>query len=66
MPHIRNVGGVSYCHFLYMPAVLNIVTTGNGTGTKNVLTTWTRSTVSYLLYVNIEIDPFSCEQKSSI
>ena len=26
-----------HCHFLYMPAVLNIVTTGNGTGTKNVL-----------------------------
>ena len=25
------------CHFLYMPAVLNVVTTGNGTGTKNVL-----------------------------
>ena len=24
-------------HFLYVPAVLNIVTTGNGTGTKNVL-----------------------------
>ena len=25
------------CHFLYVPAVLNVVTTGNGTGTKNVL-----------------------------
>ena len=25
-----------HCHFLYVPAVLN-VTTGNGTGTKNVL-----------------------------
>ena len=24
-------------HFLFAPAVLNIVTTGNGTGTKNVL-----------------------------
>ena len=23
------------CHVLYVPAVLNIVTTGNGTGTKN-------------------------------
>ena len=30
------------CHFLYMPAVLNIVTTGNGTGTKNVLK-WNRA-----------------------
>ena len=28
---------LGHCHFLYMPAVLNIVTTGNGTGTKNVL-----------------------------
>ena len=36
MPRIRNVGGVSHCQFLYVPAVLNVVTTGNGTGTKNV------------------------------
>ena len=28
---------LGYCHFLYMPAVLNVATTGNGTGTKNVL-----------------------------
>ena len=28
---------VGHCHFLYMPAVLNIVATGNSTGTKNVL-----------------------------
>ena len=26
-----------HSHFLYMPAVLNVVTPGNGTGTKNVL-----------------------------
>ena len=26
-----------HCHFLNVPAVLNEVTTGNGTGTKNVL-----------------------------
>ena len=25
---------LGHCHFLYMPAVLNVVTTGNGTGTK--------------------------------
>ena len=30
------------CHFLYVPAVLNIVTSGNGTGTKNVLK-WNRA-----------------------
>ena len=29
------------CHFLYLPAVLDVVTTGNGTGTKNVLK-WNR------------------------
>ena len=28
---------LGHCHFLYVPAVLNVVTTGNDTGTKNVL-----------------------------
>ena len=28
---------LGHCHFLYIPAVLNIVTTGNGKGTKIVL-----------------------------
>ena len=28
---------LGHCHFLYVPAVLNVVSTGNGTGTKNVL-----------------------------
>ena len=28
---------LGHCNFLYVPAVLNIVTNGNGTGTKNVL-----------------------------
>ena len=31
-----------HCHFLFVPAVLNVVTTGNGTGTKNVLK-WNRA-----------------------
>ena len=31
-----------HCHFVYVPAVLNIVTTGNGTCTKNVLK-WNRA-----------------------
>ena len=31
-----------HCHFLYVPTVLNIVTTGNGTGTKNVFK-WNRA-----------------------
>ena len=30
------------CHFLYVPAVLNVVTTGNGTGTKKILK-WNRA-----------------------
>ena len=33
---------LSHCHFLYTPAVLNVVTNGNGTGTKNVLK-WNRA-----------------------
>ena len=33
---------LGHCHFLYLPAVSNVVTTGNGTGTKNVLK-WNRA-----------------------
>ena len=33
---------LGHCQFLYVPAVSNIVTTGNGTGTKNVLK-WNRA-----------------------
>ena len=28
---------LGHSHFLYVPTFLNVVTTGNGTGTKNVL-----------------------------
>ena len=42
MPCICKVGGVGPLPFLYVPAVLNIVTTGNGMGTKNVLK-WNRA-----------------------
>ena len=69
---------LGHCHFLYMPAVLNVITTRNGMGTKNVLK-WNsalgfefsiQSSVygycKFLLYVNVEIDPFSCEQKLAI
>ena len=38
---IRNVGGVRPLPFLYVPAVSNIVTTGNGTNSKIVLK-WNR------------------------
>ena len=36
MPRIRNVGGVKPQPF-FVPAISNIVTNGNSTGTKNVL-----------------------------
>ena len=42
MPRIHNVGGVRPLPFLYVPAVLNVVTNGNGMGTKNVLK-WNRA-----------------------
>ena len=32
---------LGHYHFLYVPAVLNVVITGNGTSTKNVLK-WNR------------------------
>ena len=86
---------LGHYHFLYVPAVFNVVTSGNGTGTKNVLK-WNcalgfefsiypifclrqyycnesksilyQDTVycKFLLYVCIEIDPFSCKQTSAI
>ena len=44
MPRMCNVGGarpqpffIRASQFLYVPAVSNVVTTRNGTGTKNVL-----------------------------
>ena len=33
---------LGHCHFLYMPAVLNVITTGNGTGTKKIFE-WNRA-----------------------
>ena len=33
---------LGHSHFLYVPAVSNVVTTGNGMGTKNVLK-WNRA-----------------------
>ena len=83
---------LGHSHFLYVPAVSNVVTNGNGTGTKNVLKGTVRLGLSlvsslqrrnycseskpilyldtvyckFLLYVSVEIDPFSCEQTSAI
>ena len=39
---------LGHCHFLYVPAVLNVVTTGNGTGTKNVLNGTVRLGLSFV------------------
>ena len=33
---------LGHCHILYVPAVSNVVTTGNSTGTKNVIK-WNRA-----------------------
>ena len=44
MPCIRYVGGVRPLPFLYVPAVLYVITTGNGMGTKNVFK-WNRALV---------------------
>ena len=45
---------IGHYHFLYVPAVLNIVTIGNGTGTKNVLK-WNRA-----LGFELSIHPIFC------
>ena len=37
MPRTCNVGGIRPQPFWYVPAVSNVVTNGNGTGTKNIL-----------------------------
>ena len=42
MLRICNVGRVRPLPFLYVPAVSNVVTTGNGTGTKNIFK-WNRA-----------------------
>ena len=42
MPRIRNVGGVRPLPFFVLTSRSNVVTTGNGTGTKNVLK-WDRA-----------------------
>ena len=33
---------LGHCHFLYVPAILNVATTGNGTGTK-IFLKWNRA-----------------------
>ena len=54
MLRIRLWAELGHYHFLYVPAVLNVVTTGNGTGTKNVLK-WNRA-----LGFEISIHPIFC------
>ena len=82
---------LGHSHFLNVPAVSNVVTNGNGTGTKNVFKGTVHLGLSlvsclrrnycseskpilyldtvyckFLLYVSVEIDPFSCEQTLAI
>ena len=81
---------LGHSQFLYVPAVSNVVTNGNGTVTNNVLKRTMRLAFSlvsslclrryycsqsktilyldtvyckFLLYVSLEMDQFSCEQK---
>ena len=42
MPRIRNVGEVRPLPFFYVPAVLNVLTNGNGTNTKKIFK-WNRA-----------------------
>ena len=42
MPHIHYVGGVRPQPFLYVPAISNVVTTGNGMAAKNAFK-WNRA-----------------------
>ena len=51
---------LGHYHFLYVPAVLNVVTTGNGMGTKNVLK-WNRA-----LGFEFSIHPIFCLQPTTI
>ena len=80
---------LGHSKFFYGPAVSNVVTNGNGMGTKKILKGTVRLGLSlvssfclrryycseskpilylntvyckFLLYVSVEIDPFSCEQ----
>ena len=64
------------CLFLYVPAVLNVEATGNGTVIKNVLNGTVRFGLSLVsiqssvygtyLDVSVEIFPFSCAETSLI
>ena len=60
MPRIHNVGGVRPQPFLYVPAVSNVVTTGNGTGTINVLK-WNR-----VLGFEVSIRRYYCSESKPI
>ena len=68
MPHICNVGGVRPVPFLYVPAISNAVTTGNGMDTKYVLNglrayyfqvCWTSSLANTVLIEHMTIYKYS-------
>ena len=44
---------LGHSHFLYMPAVSNVVTTGNGMDTKNVLN-WNRA-LGFVLSIQFSV-----------
>ena len=53
-----------HCHFLYVPAVLNVVTTEEGTGTKIVLK-WNRS-LGFEFSIRSSIDDATTVAKVSL
>ena len=65
MPHIRNVGGVRPQPFLYVPAISNVVTNGNGTGIKNVLKGSVRLGLS-LVSSLVSLQRYYCSESKTI
>ena len=65
MTRIHNVGGVRPQPFLYLPAVSNVVTNGNATGTKNVLKRTVRFGLS-LVFSFLSSRHYYCSKSNTI
>ena len=51
---------LSHSHFLYVPAVSHVVTTGNGMGTKNVLK-WNRA-LGFVFSIQSSVNGANCSE----
>ena len=56
---------LGHSHFLYVPAISNVVTNGNGTGTKNVLKGTMRLGLS-LVYSFLSSQRYYCSERKPI